>query len=98
MALAPVLLGSKNPLFLNYARLIDKTVREFRALATDWEYAVAAISFCLSRNCHSPHTLTTSRGYGLTLIMIDEGHSLRKPHWRALPTLASLSKAAHPRS
>lgn len=35
-ALAPLVVGAKKPLFLVYARLIDKTIREFRQLADDW--------------------------------------------------------------
>jgi hypothetical protein len=93
-ALAPVLLGSKDPLFLNYARLIDKTVREFRALATDWEICHSYKFLSVEKLSLASHADYLER-LRPDLIMIDEGHSLASPTGARFRRLRRY-KEAHP--
>jgi hypothetical protein len=74
-ALAPLLFDSKKPLFLNYKRLIDKTIREFRELANDWrichDYTFLSIE-CLSREAYADYLDRLRADF----VCIDEAHSL----------------------
>jgi len=93
-ALVPVLLASQTPLFLNYARLIDKTVREFRELASEW-------TICHSYKFLSVEKLSTASHADYLdrlrpdLIVIDEGHSLASPTGARFRRLRRY-KEAHP--
>jgi len=93
-ALVPVLLASQRPLFLNYARLLDKTVREFRELAAEWR-------ICHGYKFLSVEKLSTAAYADYLerlrpdLIVIDEGHSLASPTGARFRRLRRY-KEAHP--
>ena len=74
-ALVPVLLAARNPLFLNYARLIDKTVREFRTLSDEWEICHSYKFLSVEKLSQTSHADYLER-LRPDLIVIDEGHSL----------------------
>lgn len=77
-ALAPLVVGAKRPLFLNYQRLIDKTVREFRDLADEWQichtYTFLSVEK-LSRDSYHDYLERMQFDF----ICIDEAHSLQNP-------------------
>jgi hypothetical protein len=93
-ALVPVLLEARNPLFLNYARLIDKTVREFRALADDWDICHSYKFLSVEKLSQASHSDYLER-LRPDLIVIDEGHSLASPAGARFRRLRRY-KEAHP--
>lgn len=93
-ALVPILAGATKPLFLDYARLLDKTVREFRLLAEDWHichtYTFLSVE-CLSAPRYADYLSRLTPD----LIVIDEAHSLANREGARFRRLRRY-KEAHP--
>lgn len=75
-ALLPVLLGAKRPLFLNYSRLMNKTLRDFRMLAEHWQVA-RNYEFLSVERLSSAKNSNYLEKLCPDLIVVDESHSLK---------------------
>lgn len=93
-ALAPRMLDSKRALFITYARLLDKTLREFRLLAEQWKLVPYAdmISFERLQRAESADYL---RRLEPDLIVVDESHGLKSAKSARSKRLSQYLKA-HP--
>jgi len=92
--LVTALLQARRPLFLNYARLIDKTVREFRELATNWHICHSYTFLSVERLSRADYADYLER-LAPDLIVIDEAHSLANPNGARFRRLRRY-KDAHP--
>lgn len=77
-ALAPHIVKAERPLFLNYARLLDKTVREFRILATHWQVCHTYTFLSVERLSRADYADYLDR-LAPDFICVDEAHSLANP-------------------
>jgi LAGLIDADG-like domain len=77
-ALAPTVLEAKRPLFLTYAKLLDKTRREFRELAVNWRVAnnYQFLGFEKFSRVESAQFLDK---YLPDMIVADEAHAFKTP-------------------
>lgn len=94
-ALAPTLLSSKRPVFLNYARLLDKTRWEFKQLCPDWrvceDYEFLSVEK-LSLANYADWLLRWEPDF----ICVDEAHSLSNAQGARFKRLMRFHEA-HPR-
>lgn len=77
-ALAPVILESKRPLLLNYARLEEKTRKEFRELRDHWKVADNYDFLSVEKLSRENYAGYCER-FQPDFICVDEAHSLGDP-------------------